>query len=167
MLNFFYERNRVRPRLYNFFSPLWIKSMKKKMSNPSSNLKQCLTFYCYQHFKSKQLTCLNVYTQVTNNIKGNTTDVGTDKIKPFLANYIFKWTLIFKPILLHLSWSPQRQGKKEEKRKQEPSEERQQIKVLGQMRMGRGVGGVENGLEKIILYIRRIQIYTFFFLRKM
>ena len=56
------------------------------------------------------------------------TDVGTDKIKPFLANCIFKWTLIFKPILLHLSWSPQRQGKEEEKREWERSEEGQQIK---------------------------------------
>lgn len=56
------------------------------------------------------------------------TDAGADKIKPFLANYIFKWTFIFKPILLHLSWSPQRQGKQEEKRGWERSEEEQQIK---------------------------------------
>lgn len=59
------------------------------------------------------------------------TDVGTDKIKPFLANYISKWTFIFKPILLHLSWSPQRQGKREEKREWERSEEGQQIKGVG------------------------------------
>lgn len=118
-------------------------------------------FYCYQHLKSKPLICLNVYTEVTNNIKGNMTDVGTDKIKPFLANYIFKWTFIFKPILLHLSQSPQRQGKQEEKREWERSEEREQRKAVRSDEDWQK-GGQEWTWENNTLYKEDSDIYFFF-----
>lgn len=122
-------------------------------------------FYCYQHLKSKPLICLNVYTEVTNNIKGNMTDVGTDKIKPFLANYIFKWTFIFKPILLHLSQSPQRQGKQEEKKEWERSEEREQRKALRSDENWQK-GGQELTWENNTLYKEDSDIYFFFFSKR-